>query len=117
MYSYSQAGPVTTQRMRAAFGALPPVDFDAAYTWDNESRMTGVTYPYNALPGAMGRFYGPKYAYQYDNSALGRLTGDDGVAFVLQPGRRLGLRDAHPDQRHLWPDGRDDEPRRHDADV
>jgi hypothetical protein len=75
MYSYSQAGRVTTQRMRATFGALPPVDFDAAYTWDNEGRMTGVTYPDNQLPGPNGGVYGPKYAYQYDDSALGRLTG------------------------------------------
>ena len=39
--------------------------FDAAYTWDNEGRMTGIN-------------YGPWYAFTYDaNGRLGGMSGSD----------------------------------------
>src|ERR1017187_2670866 len=39
--------------------------FDAAYTWDNEGRMTGIN-------------YGPQYTMTYDaNGRLGGMSGSD----------------------------------------
>ncbi|HEY2011924.1 MAG TPA: hypothetical protein VGH38_00425, partial [Bryobacteraceae bacterium] len=49
LYSYNQAGRVTTQRMRVYyknwqnFGA--PADLDARYQWDTVGRMKTLTYP------------------------------------------------------------------------
>jgi RHS repeat-associated protein len=59
MYSYNQAGRVTAQRMNIDAGEQNPSGFDAAYTWDNEGRMTGIN-------------YGPQYAFTYDVN--GRLS-------------------------------------------
>ena len=56
-YSYNLAGRVTSQHMDYDGGVHV---FDAAYTWDNEGRMTGTN-------------YGPHYSLQYDVN--GRLSG------------------------------------------
>jgi RHS repeat-associated protein len=60
MYSYNAAGRVTAQHMDYDVVSDNPLSFDAAYTWDNEGRMTGIN-------------YGPQYTLQYD--ANGRLGG------------------------------------------
>ncbi len=58
-YSYNPAGRMTGQRMTWATNG--PYTADAAYTWDNEGRMTSQAYPRN----------GPKFQYGFD--AMGRL--------------------------------------------
>jgi len=71
LYSYSQAGRITTQRMRyypVHPDANATVDLDATYQWDNEGKMTFLTYP----PWGMGGGIPPKYSYTYD--LMGRLT-------------------------------------------
>jgi YD repeat-containing protein len=81
-YNYNQAGRITAQHMDYDGGAQT---FDAAYTWDNEGRMTGIN-------------YGPSYSLQYDVN--GRLSGmqdtANGNATVASAnygvaGERLGL--------------------------
>ena len=57
-YSYNQAGRMTAQR----FGDAERT-FDTGYTWDNEGRMTQVTYPGG----------GPVYQMTFD--AMGRVGG------------------------------------------
>ncbi len=70
MYSYNQAGRVTKQRLRLDHdGQVVLMDLDASYTWDNEGRMTSLTYPRSG----MGYGPPPQYTYQYD--AMGRLSG------------------------------------------
>ena len=61
-YSYNQAGRVIGQKLM-----LPdqvnqqPVELEARYGWDNEGRMTSLSYP-----------DGPQYNYQFD--AMGRAN-------------------------------------------
>jgi RHS repeat-associated protein len=68
-YSYNQAGRVIKQKLR-----LPdqqkgqPVEFEAQYGWDNEGRMTSLSYPARDALTA-----GPQYNYQFD--AMGRVSG------------------------------------------
>ena len=62
MYSYNQAGRVTAQHMSYSSDA---VQFDAAYGWDTEGRMTSID-------------YGPQYQLTYDaNGRLGGMSGSD----------------------------------------
>ena len=62
MYSYNPAGRVTAQH---ADYENKIHSFDAAYTWDNEGRMTGIN-------------YGPQYTMTYDaNGRLGGMSGSD----------------------------------------
>jgi hypothetical protein len=82
MYSYNQAGRVTAQHMNYDSGVL---GFDAAYSWDNEGRMTGIN-------------YGPQYAFTYDvNGRLGSMqdvaAGNTTVASASYgvAGEMLGL--------------------------
>jgi RHS repeat-associated protein len=80
-YSYNQAGRVTGQRL-ISFNAQNQVlgDIQASYTWDNQGRMTGLTYPWDALPADGGSPQNsPSLSYTYD--ATGRLTGMSGVNF------------------------------------
>ena len=65
MYSYNQAGRVTAQHMDYDRGTGNAVNFDAAYTWDQEGRMTSIN-------------YGPQYTLTYDaNGRLGGMSGND----------------------------------------
>src|SRR5689334_6028359 len=62
MYSYTPAGVVTAKRLRTqlAFGGqgtLTPTDLEADYAYDNEGRMTSLTYP----------LYGQTFGYGYDS--------------------------------------------------
>ena len=59
LYSYNQAGRVIAQRLTIPY---PQFTFDAAYTWDNQGRMTSQTYPGASDP----------LSYTYD--AMGNLT-------------------------------------------
>jgi YD repeat-containing protein len=64
-YSYNQAGRVTAQHMDYDRGTGNAVNFDAAYTWDQEGRMTSIN-------------YGPQYTLTYDaNGRLGGMSGND----------------------------------------
>jgi len=60
-YSYNQAGRVTTDTFQASNGSSLLANLAATYAWDNQGRMTNMTYP-----------SGPQLAYQYD--AMGRLN-------------------------------------------
>src|SRR5262249_4973254 len=72
-YSYNQAGRVTSQKMTwllgdGSPGSTGPQTFNltAGYEWDNEGRMTSITYPaVNAV--------GAKDTYQFD--LMGRVNG------------------------------------------
>ncbi len=79
LYSYNQAGRVTTQQFVLPF----PYTLQASYTWDNQGRMASLTYPE----------HGPTtQSYQYN--AMGNLSGitqsncarynDDGSCDALQ---------------------------------
>ena len=65
IYSYNQAGRVTTQDLRLV-GAQnsSAMDFTATYTWDNMGRMTTMNYPLN----------GPQVAMTYD--AMSNLSSE-----------------------------------------
>ena len=78
MYSYNQAGRVTAQHMSYSNDA---VQFDAAYGWDTEGRMTSIN-------------YGPQYQLTYDaNGRLGGMSGSDltMTASYGPAGEMLGL--------------------------
>jgi YD repeat-containing protein len=74
MYSYNQAGRVTDQHFQITQTITggndgPQIvlnDFDAAYAWDNQGRMTSRNGPDN------------NYSYTYDN--MGRLSAMSGGA-------------------------------------
>jgi RHS repeat-associated protein len=69
MYSYTQAGLMTRKRLSPS-GFVTPLD--TAQTYDNEGKMTSVSYP-----------GGPTYTYSFD--AMGRpngMTDDSAVTWV-----------------------------------
>jgi RHS repeat-associated protein len=62
-YSYNQAGRITAQRVTMYGGqSNGPATFDASYEWDNEGRMTKLTYP------------GGDLAQNYGFDSMGRLS-------------------------------------------
>ena len=65
MYDYNQPGRTMTRRLRVNTTS-GPTDLDAAYTWDNEGRMSQQTYPGGGVSNQ----------YQYD--VMGRLGGTTG---------------------------------------
>lgn len=74
LYSYSQAGGVTKKRLQLTgtpFGANT-VNLDAAYTLDNEGRVTYIAYPFAQVNSDGTTTSGPVYSYDYDS--MGRLT-------------------------------------------
>jgi RHS repeat-associated protein len=85
-YSYNQAGRVTSQKMSWLLsdgrqGSHGPVEYDlvAGYEWDNEGRMTAMTYPaVNAT--------GTRYTYQFD--VMGRTNG------MTDAGTNMGVASA-----------------------
>jgi len=62
MYSYNQAGRVAGNTLIAVNGSNLLTNLAATYAWDNQGRMTNMTYP-----------SGTALAYQYDS--MGRLSG------------------------------------------
>jgi YD repeat-containing protein len=60
-YSYNQAGRVTTNTFQAINGSTLLANLAATYAWDNQGRMTNMTYPSS-----------PQLTYQYDT--MGRLS-------------------------------------------
>jgi YD repeat-containing protein len=67
IYSYTQAGLVTSKRLRGQFsfsenGSYTAPDLEANYTYDDEGRMTTVGYP----------LAGPTFTYGYDT--MGRMN-------------------------------------------
>ena len=71
-YSYNQAGRVTAQRLTVAPGQpRPPVDLDALYEWDNEGRMTKLTYP------------GGDLVHNYGFDSMGRLNKLNGATIAV----------------------------------
>jgi YD repeat-containing protein len=76
LYSYNQAGRVTSQEMAlqtstSRFLVSPWLIFTAAYQWDNEGRMTSMQYP--AVTEGGGLWTPPTAGYTYD--ANGRMSG------------------------------------------
>jgi RHS repeat-associated protein len=65
MYSYTQAGQVAGKRLRVAQGSVY-ADLNGSWSYDNEGRVTSVTYP--AASGGGGQ----TYTYGFD--ANGRLN-------------------------------------------
>ena len=75
MYSYTTAGLMTRKRLKASGRYSPayPVATDyleSSYTFDNEGRMTGQTYP--AAHDLMGTTEVPGVSYAYGFDAIGR---------------------------------------------
>jgi YD repeat-containing protein len=62
VYSYNQAGRVTANTLIASNGPNLLTNLQATYAWDNQGRLTNLTYP-----------SGTALAYQYDS--MGRLSG------------------------------------------
>jgi RHS repeat-associated protein len=85
MYSYTQAGLAAGKRLHVArqqlnAGAMT-ADLNATWTYNNEGRLTGMTYPGdpNGFPVA------PSYSYTYDG--MGRLnTMTDGTGATMVSG-------------------------------
>jgi YD repeat-containing protein len=67
-YNYTTGGRVAGNRMLAGVTGSPnaPVDLQAQYTWDNQGRMTSLTYP-----------SGPTLTYGFD--AMGRANAVTGT--------------------------------------
>ncbi|MFN0103858.1 MAG: hypothetical protein ACKV2U_17470, partial [Bryobacteraceae bacterium] len=75
MYSYTTAGLMTKKRLKASGRYSPayPVATDyleSSYTFDNEGRMTGQTYP--AAHDLMGTTEVPGVSFAYGFDAMGR---------------------------------------------
>jgi RHS repeat-associated protein len=71
-YNYNQAGHVIGNRVLATQGSSH-VDLKGQYAWDNQSRMTSMTYP-----------SGPVMTTQFD--AMGRPSNMSETACVVTPG-------------------------------
>ena len=68
-YSYSTAGGVVGKRMHITRGSANG-DLSASWTYDNEGRMTGVTYP--SWTSGSNSYVGSNYTYAMDT--MGRLS-------------------------------------------
>ncbi len=68
LYNYTKAGQVATQRMQLGTGSTT-VNLDAAYTWDNQGRMSTMVPPGGGIGGGTPN----QYAGTYD--PMGRLSG------------------------------------------
>ena len=79
-YSYSTAGRVLKQRLQVTPTSYPthvtnqPVNFDVAYTWDNEGKMTSQQYP--------GDDAAHTYNYQFDAMARPASMGITGAPSI-----------------------------------
>ena len=77
MYSYGKPGQVIGKRLRILTSAddqghTATDDLNASWSYDNEGRLTGVTYPVDA--NYISQF-GPAPAYTYTYNGLGQLNG------------------------------------------
>ena len=82
MYSYTPAGLVTAKRLRTqlefpGLRTLTPPDLEAGYAYDNEGRMTSLTYP----------LFGQTFGYGYDSmgrpNTLSQTAGTTGLNRAL----------------------------------
>ena len=74
MYSYTQPGERAAKKFRVARlvnSTVVTADLDSSYTYDNEGRMTGLTYP-SAYDSFQNPITGNTYAYTFDS--MGRPT-------------------------------------------
>jgi RHS repeat-associated protein len=69
MYTYSAAGGMLGKRVRVIRGGAQG-DLNASWTYDNEGRVTGVTYPQWSNAGASV----PGSSYNYAFDSMGRLN-------------------------------------------
>ena len=89
MYQYSTAGLMTGKKLwgetsATAGGSVSTDELAASYTFDNEGRMIGQTYPTAQPVGGGADVTGEVFAYGFD--AMGRPTTMTSAA-----GRRTGL--------------------------
>src|SRR5260370_33746325 len=83
MYSYAQPGGVTAKRLRMnrTVQSHPfMIDLDAQYSYDNEGRMTSVTYPQSSYidPNTLQVLQSPVTTYSYGFDTIGRPTSMTG---------------------------------------
>ena len=83
MYSYTQPGEITTKRLRLnrTVQSHPfTIDLDAQYSYDNEGRMTSVTYPQSSYidPNSLQVLPSPVTTYTYGFDSMGRPTSMTG---------------------------------------
>src|SRR6202171_3728324 len=82
MYSYTQPGKVTKKRLRLSRSVQSPTipgDLDAQYSYDNEGRMTSVTYPQSSyIDQNLQVQPSPVTTYTYGFDTLGRPTSMTG---------------------------------------
>ncbi len=81
MFSYTPAGQVTKKLLRVwrvVSEQLVWADLDSSYGYDNEGKLTSVTYP-RALDGSKNVVGGATYTYGYDSMArLYSMTNSTG---------------------------------------
>ena len=80
MYGYTQAGQVAVKRLRVKRGASAQADLDGTWTYDNEGKMTGITYPTDS-----GGVSGGTYTIGYNT--LGQPTSLSDGTIDLVTGR------------------------------
>jgi YD repeat-containing protein len=91
MYSYTQPGEVTKKRLRLSRSVQSHTitgDLDATYQYDNEGRMTSVTYPQSTyIDQNLQVQPSPVTTYTYGFDAMGRPTSmtGPGVDFMGNP--------------------------------
>src|SRR6202171_3877010 len=78
MYSYTQPGKVTKKRLRLSRSVQSHTitgDLDAQYSYDNEGRMTSVTYPQSSyIDPTLQVQPSPVTTYTYGFDTMGRPT-------------------------------------------
>ncbi len=91
MYSYTQPGEVTKKRLRLSRSVQSHTitgDLDAAYSYDNEGKMTSVTYPQSSyIDQNLQVQPSPVTTYTYGFDTMGRPTSmtGPGVDFMGSP--------------------------------
>ncbi len=91
MYSYTQPGEVTNKRLRLSRSVQSHTitgDLDASYSYDNEGKMTSVTYPQSSyLDQNLQVQPSPVTTYTYGFDTMGRPTSmtGPGVDFMGSP--------------------------------
>jgi RHS repeat-associated protein len=82
MYSYTQPGEVTKKRLRLSRSVQSHTvtgDVDAQYSYDNEGKMTSVTYPQSSyIDQNLQVQQSPVTTYTYGFDTMGRLTSMTG---------------------------------------
>jgi RHS repeat-associated protein len=83
MYSYTQPGEITAKRLRmyrTVQSHAFTIDLDAQYSYDNEGRMTSVTYPQSSYidPNTLQVQPSPVTTYTYGFDTMGRPTSMTG---------------------------------------